>query len=75
MINVLKRGTAVFLLALFVAEAPLLASEIYAESNIIPANDSYEIDYDPDDPALNDDAYDIANKIRSSTMKLSATTC
>ncbi len=73
MINVLKRGTAAFLLALFVAEAPLLASEIYAESNIIPANDSYEIDYDPDDPALNDDAYDIANKISSSTMKLSAT--
>ena len=71
MIDFLIKGTAVVLIALFVTVAPFMATETSADAAVIPTDDTYEIDYDPDDPELDDEAYDAAHGIGNYGMKLS----
>ena len=59
--EILMKGTAVFLAAALAVGTPVLLSESYAEADEKPVDDTYEIDFDPDDPALNDDDWDAMN--------------
>ena len=59
--EILMKGTAVFLTAALAVGTPVLLSESYAEADEKPVDDTYEIDFDPDDPALNDDDWDAMN--------------
>ena len=56
------KWTAVFLAAVLAIGAPALFAESYAADGDKPVDDTYEIDFDPDDPDLDDDAWDAAHE-------------
>lgn len=60
--EILMKGTAAFLAAALILEAPAMLTESYAADSSKPVDDTYEIDFDPDDPDLDDDAWDAAHE-------------
>ena len=71
MFDFLMKVTAAFLIAILLSGVPGLAPESLAGSKSISEDDTYEIDFDPDDPALDDDAYDAKHGLGEYRMKLS----
>ncbi len=60
--EILMKGTAAFLAAALILGAPAMLTESYAADISKPVDDTYEIDFDPDDPDLDDDAWDAAHE-------------
>ena len=56
------KGTAAFLAAALILGALAMLTESYAADSSKPVDDTYEIDFDPDDPDLDDDAWDAAHE-------------
>ncbi len=56
----LMKFTATAVLAFMLACTPFEFAEVYGATGDKPVDDTYEIDFDPDDPALDDSEYDAA---------------